>query len=528
MTKEKYASVPHVREGVKGILGQWMGPEDFRREMGDRMPGSMKGRIMYVIPFSMGPVGGPLSKIGVQLTDANYVVLSMRIMTRVSPRIWDLVDKEGFVECVHSIGAPRPLQKKIVNHWPCDPERILIGHVPDEKRIMSYGSGYGGNSLLGKKCLALRIASRLARDEGWLAEHMLIMGLTDPQGHETFIAAAFPSACGKTNLAMMTPSLPGWKVRCVGDDIAWMRFDKDGRLRAINPEAGFFGVAPGTNTKTNPVAMATCRSNTIFTNVALTADGGVFWEGLEKETDRDTPITTWQGRDWRIGDEGKAAHPNSRFCTPAAQCPIIHPSWEDPEGVPIDAIIFGGRRPEGVPLIMEAFNWDHGVLLGAALKSETTAAAEFIGKKIMHDPMAMRPFLGYNFGEYLAHWLSLEQPGRHMPRVFHVNWFRQDGAGRFLWPGFGENVRVLDWVTRRLTGEVGAVESPAGLLPAPGDLDLSGLGPVDVEQLMSLPPAYWREDVAETRRFLEDQVGEDLPPRVRAQLDLLETRVQAM
>jgi phosphoenolpyruvate carboxykinase (GTP) len=531
VTSERYQAVPHVAPGAKGILGQWMSPENTDVEMQDRLPGCMKGRVMYVIPFSMGPVGGPLSKNGVQLTDSNYVVLSMRIMTRVSPLVWKSIRETGeFVECVHTIGVPRPIQRKVINHWPCNPEKILITHFPAERRVISYGSGYGGNSLLGKKCFALRIASVIARDEGWLAEHMLIMGATPPgSDQERFIAAAFPSACGKTNMAMMTPSLPGWKIRCVGDDIAWMRFDKEGRLRAINPEAGFFGVAPGTNTKTNPVAMATAQKNTIFTNVAMTEDGGVFWEGMEKEVDPNMNITTWLGEQWKIGMPGKAAHPNSRFCTPAAQCPIIHPSWEDPAGVPIDAIIFGGRRPEGVPLVLEAFNWEHGVMLGAALKSEATAAAEHKGKEIMHDPMAMRPFMGYNFGAYLAHWLSLDRPGRQLPKIFHVNWFRLGTDGKFLWPGYGDNVRVIDWICRRVAGDVSAaVQSPVGLLPAEGSMNLDGLGKIDWKELFSLPKSYWSEDIAETKKFLEEQVGCDLPEAIVRQLAEQEARIAAM
>ena len=529
VTKEKFETVPHVQEGVKGILGQWMSPEDAEREMvQDRFPGCMKGRVMYVIPFSMGPVGGALSKVGVQLTDFNYVVLSMRIMTRVSSKIWDVLGENGeFVQCIHSIGAPRPLQRKVINHWPCNPERIMITHFPDQRKIMSYGSGYGGNSLLGKKCFALRIASRIAKDEGWLAEHMLILGVTNPEGEEKFIAAAFPSACGKTNLAMLTPSLPGWKVRCLGDDIAWMRFDDEGRLRAINPEAGFFGVAPGTNNKTNPVAMETCMKNTIFTNVGMTEDGGVFWEGMEKEIERDQLITTWLGDEWRVGDKGKAAHPNSRFCCPASQCPIIHDKWEDPAGVPIDAIVFGGRRPEGVPLVFEAFDWQHGVMLGAALKSEATAAAEFKGKQIMHDPMAMRPFMGYNFGDYLQHWSDLNKPERQMPKIFHVNWFRLNENGKFVWPGFGENIRVLDWICRRVDGEEIAEPSAIGQLPIEGSLNLKGLN-VSWEENFSLPKSYWQEDIEETKTFLQAQVGCDLPSVISNEVSKQEERISNM
>lgn len=518
MTETKHESVPHVADGEKGILGQWMNKDRARNEMGQRFPGCMKGRNMYVIPFSMGPVGSPLSKVGVQVTDFSYVVLSMRIMTRVSPRIWSLIDSGAeFIKCVHSVGAPRPVQREIVNHWPCNPDKILICHYPDDRLIMSYGSGYGGNSLLGKKCFALRIASRLAKEEGWLAEHMLIMSVTNPQGEEKFIAAAFPSACGKTNMAMLEPSLPGWKVKCLGDDIAWMRFDDEGRLRAINPEAGFFGVAPGTNRRTNPIAVETYQKNSIFTNVGMTDDGEVYWEGMEKEISHNMGITTWLNQSgWHIGDEGKAAHPNSRFCCPASQCPSIHSLWEDPAGVPIDAIVFGGRRPTGVPLVLEAFDWKHGVMMGAALKSEATAAAEFKGKQVMHDPMAMRPFMGYNFGHYLQHWLNLEQDGHQLPKVFQVNWFRLDEQkGNFLWPGFGENIRILDWICKRIDGEDVAKHSAIGMIPAAGSINLSGLGEVDMAQLLSVPRDYWVEDMQETWSFLQRQVGMDLPPVIR-------------
>jgi phosphoenolpyruvate carboxykinase (GTP) len=530
VTEDKYESVPHVAEGEKGILGQWMCKEQATEEMGDRFPGCMKGRNMYVIPFSMGPVGSPLSKVGVQVTDFSYVVLSMRVMTRVSSRIWDIIrDGQEFVKCVHSVGAPRPVQRKIVNHWPCNPERILICHFPDERLIMSYGSGYGGNSLLGKKCFALRIASRLAKEEGWLAEHMLIMSVTNPQGEEKFIAAAFPSACGKTNMAMLQPTLPGWKIKCLGDDIAWMRFDDEGRLRAINPEAGFFGVAPGTNKKTNPVAVDTYQKNSIFTNVAMTNDGEVFWEGMEKDIDRSMGITTWLGeKNWHIGDGGKAAHPNSRFCCPASQCPIIHPRWEDPEGVPIDAIVFGGRRPTGVPLVFESFNWEHGVMLGAALKSEATAAAEYKGKTVMHDPMAMRPFMGYNFGDYLQHWLNLEKEGHQLPKVFHVNWFRLNEQGKFLWPGFGENIRVLDWICKRIDGEDVAEPSAIGLIPTAGSIDVSGLDQLDMDELMSVPRDYWMEDMQETWSFFQKQVGCDLPQAIADQVGAQMLRVASI
>ncbi|CAD5218549.1 unnamed protein product [Bursaphelenchus okinawaensis] len=530
VTKDKHTTVTRTPEGVEPIMGHWMPPEVFADELDARFPGCMAGRIMYVIPFSMGPLGSPLSKIGIQLTDANYVVLSMRIMTRVTPQLWEILGEGDFVRCIHSVGLPRPVKQKVINHWPCNPEKVLIAHRPVEREIWSFGSGYGGNSLLGKKCFALRIASNIARDEGWMAEHMLIMGVTRPNGKEHFIAAAFPSACGKTNLAMLQPTLPGWKVRCVGDDIAWMKFGEDGRLYAINPEAGFFGVAPGTSEKTNPMAMATFQKNSIFTNVAETDKGEYYWEGLEDEIkDKDVQITDWLGNPWKLGDPTPAAHPNSRFCAPASQCPIIHPDWESPNGVPIEAIVFGGRRPTGVPLIYEAFDWEHGVFTGACLKSEATAAAEHTGKKLLWDPMAARPFMGYNFGHYLQHWLDMKQPGRQMPKIFHVNWFRKDQNNKFLWPGFGDNIRVIDWIIRRLDGEQGiGIDTAVGVVPKHDSLNLDGLGDINMEELMSLPPEYWKDDAKAVRKFLEEQVGPDLPEILRKKLDEQEKRIESL
>ncbi|XP_034021868.1 phosphoenolpyruvate carboxykinase, cytosolic [GTP] isoform X2 [Thalassophryne amazonica] len=425
---------------------------------------------------------------------------------------------------------PGCMKGALVNNWPCNPEQTLVAHIPDRRLIVSYGSGYGGNSLLGKKCFALRIASCIARQEGWLAEHMLILGITNPAGEKKYMAAAFPSACGKTNLAMLCPTLPGWKVECVGDDIAWMKFDSEGILRAINPENGFFGVAPGTSAKTNPNAMATIFKNTVFTNVAETSDGGVYWEGMDQSLPDGVTITSWKNKPWSLMDGEPSAHPNSRFCTPAGQCPIIDPQWESPEGVPIEAIIFGGRRPEGVPLVYEAFSWQHGVFVGAAMRSEATAAAEHKGKVIMHDPFAMRPFFGYNFGQYLSHWLSMaDRPGANLPKIFHVNWFRKSPTAGFLWPGFGDNIRVLDWMFRRVKGEAGAVPSPVGYLPCHDSLNLQDLsGDVDLDKLFSLDKAFWQQEMEEVKKYFTTQVNSDLPKEVGEQLELLQQKVNQM
>lgn len=529
-THEKHDTVPHTKEGVKGTLTNWMSPEDMETALDSRFPGCMKGRTMYVIPFSMGPVGSPLSKIGIQLTDSAYVVASMRVMTRMGSNVLDTLKDGEFIKCLHSVGRPITSSSNaevIRNAWPCNPKDTIIAHLPERNEICSFGSGYGGNSLLGKKCFALRIGSILARREGWLAEHMLIMGVENPKGEKKYFAAAFPSACGKTNLAMMEPALPGYKVTCVGDDIAWMRFDKNGQLRAINPEAGFFGVAPGTSMKTNPNAMRTIMKNTIFTNVGSTSDGGVYWEGIEDELPDNVSITSWLGvHDWHKSMGKPAAHPNSRFCTPASQCPIIDENWESPEGVPIEGIIFGGRRPEGVPLVYESFDWQHGVFLGAALKSEATAAAEHKAKVVMHDPFAMRPFFGYNFGHYLEHWLSFQDNKQYkLPKIFHINWFRKNSSG-FLWPGFGENSRVLDWIFRRVSGEDCAVKSAVGYIPKPGSLNLSGLkDEVDMEALFSLPKDFWQMEVKELGNYFEEQLGEDLPAKIHQELKKLEQRV---
>ncbi|KAL9920928.1 phosphoenolpyruvate carboxykinase [GTP]-like isoform 1-T1 [Glossina fuscipes fuscipes] len=526
-TREKEQAVPVTSHDKPGILGNWISPDDMHKAIKERFPGCMKSRIMYVIPFSMGPVGSPLSKIGVEITDSPYVVESMKIMTRAGTKVLEELHRtQGeFVKCLHSVGTPKTGGISMPS-WPCDPERTIILHSPANNEIISYGSGYGGNSLLGKKCFALRIGSTIAQREGWLAEHMLILGITNPEGRKIYIAAAFPSACGKTNLAMMTPTLPGYKVECVGDDIAWMKFDNNGVLRAINPENGFFGVAPGTSVSTNPIAMKTIFRNSVFTNVASTSEGGVFWEGMSKDLHKGLTITDWLGKPWSP-DSGKlAAHPNSRFCTPATQCPIIDSSWEDPEGVPISAILFGGRRPVGVPLVYEAYNWDHGVFVGAAMRSEATAAAEHKAKVIMHDPFAMRPFFGYNFGDYLSHWLSMKSRGK-VPKIFHVNWFRKNADGQFLWPGFGENSRVLDWIFRRVEGEPCYKDSPIGLLPSDNSLNTDGLKEnVELEQLFDIPKDFWQQEIKEIEEFFSIQVGKHLPQPIANELQSLKERIK--
>ncbi|XP_067629262.1 phosphoenolpyruvate carboxykinase [GTP] isoform X2 [Eurosta solidaginis] len=518
-------TIPTPKEGVRGTLGNWISPDDFQQSIHGRFPGCMKGRTMYVVPFSMGPLGSPLSKIGIEITDSPYVVASMRIMARMGTPVLDQLRKQDeFIRALHSVGTPL---NGILEYfsWPCDPERTIILHNPSENLIVSYGSGYGGNSLLGKKCFALRIGSTIAKREGWLAEHMLILGITNPDGEKKYITAAFPSACGKTNLAMLNPSLPGYKVECVGDDIAWMKFDTEGVLRAINPENGFFGVAPGTSLETNPIAMATIFKNTIFTNVAYTSDGGVYWEGMESSLASGVQITDWLGKPWTKESGRLAAHPNSRFCTPAGQCPIIDLHWEDPQGVPISAILFGGRRPVGVPLIYEARSWSHGVFIGAAMRSESTAAAEHKGKAIMNDPFAMRPFFGYNFGHYVKHWLSMANRGK-VPKIFHVNWFRKDSNGKFVWPGYGDNSRVLEWILRRCNEEHCYIDVAIGKIPAKSALNLNNMKEVtDYEELFSLPKEFWLQETAEIRAYFESQVGSDLPQEIYNELSQLRERV---
>jgi len=517
--------IASLKKEDAGPSNIWIDPEELKKTMRELYSGCMKGRTMYVIPFSMGPVGSPIAKIGIEITDSAYVVMNMIIMTRVGNHVWDALGTSGkFIPCLHSLGAPLS-PGQVDSTWPCAPmEKKYIAHFPEEDLIWSYGSGYGGNALLGKKCFALRIASNIARREGdWMAEHMLIMRLTSPEGKRYHLTAAFPSACGKTNLAMLQPTIAGWKVETLGDDISWMKIGPDGYLHALNPESGFFGVAPGTSYKSNPMAMECLKENVIFTNCVLTDDGDIWWEGMDVECKHGID---WKGNDW-TPEKGVGAHPNARFTAPARQCPIICPDWEDPAGVPVNIICFGGRRATTCPLVHEAFGWDHGVFLGAQASSETTAANIGAVGDLRRDPMAMKPFCGYNMGDYWQHWLNMgDKLGAKAPRIFYVNWFRKNAAGKFMWPGYGENGRVLKWMCERHDGKVKGVESAIGIVPAAGELDISGLtlDADTLQELLRVDKAAWTREIPDLEKHF-NQFGDHLPARIKAQIEALKKRL---